>query len=286
MAIPTPKSRNLNPGTILKNFEVYLFAKVGLGETTIANYISTMRRAFPVLGVRPTPLAVDKYIAAMRKAGKSTSHVVNTSIAFERYGAYMGINIHLARPKSSYRMIQGTLTEAEVARFLGAADKLRERPILALLAYSGGRNLETCNLRCSDIDTVNSTVTFRATKPGKGHTVRLAAPCLTLMIEYLQARQGKAEDPLFVTARHGHKMQPQDIRKLVRVVAKRAGIKKRVYPHLIRHSLGTNLLLRGTGLLAIQDALGHVFLTTTLRYLHSNPAAKAREYVYNAPSYL
>ena len=286
MAIPTPKSRNLNPGTILKNFEVYLYAKCGLGDTTIANYISTMRRVFPMLGVRPTPLAVDKYIAKMRKDGASTSHVANTSIALVRYGAYMGISIHLARPKSSYRMIQGTLTEAEMARFIGAADTIRERSILALLAFSGGRNLETCNLHCSDIDPINSTVTFRATKPGKGHAVRLAAPCLALMVEYLQYRKGNAEDPLFVTARHGHQMQPQDIRKLVRAVAKRAGLQKRVYPHLIRHSLGTNLLLRGTGLLAIQDALGHVFLTTTLRYLHSNPAAKAREYVYNAPAYL
>jgi hypothetical protein len=42
------------PTTVLKNFAVYLSAQIGLGETTIANYLSTMRRLFPVLGMRPT----------------------------------------------------------------------------------------------------------------------------------------------------------------------------------------------------------------------------------------
>ncbi len=75
-----PILRNLNPGTVLKNFAVYLSAQVGLGETTIGNYLSTMRRLFPVLGMRPTQRKVDQHIAQMRKNGASHSHVVNTSI--------------------------------------------------------------------------------------------------------------------------------------------------------------------------------------------------------------
>jgi hypothetical protein len=117
----SPIVRILNPKTVLANFAVYLSAQIGLGETTIGNYLSVMRRIFPALGMRPTVRAVDKYVAAMRSKGLSQSHIVNTSIALERYGLFMHIGIKLGRPKQPYKEVQGTLSEAEMARFIGAA---------------------------------------------------------------------------------------------------------------------------------------------------------------------
>lgn len=62
-----------------------------------------------------------------------------------------------------------------------------------------------------------------------------------------------------------------DLRKMVRVLARRAKIGKRVFAHLFRHSLATNLLNRGVSLIMIKDQLGHAFIDSNLRYLHAIP---------------
>ena len=63
-------------------------------------------------------------------------------------------------------------------------------------------------------------------------------------------------------------------------------IAKRVYPHLFRHSLATNMLIRGAHILAIQEQLGHAFVETTMVYLHAAPIAMQAQYRFFAPSYL
>lgn len=78
----------------------------------------------------------------------------------------------------------------------------------------------------------------------------------------------------------------QDLRKLVRTVAKRAGVNKRVHPHLFRHSLDTNMLIRGAHILAIKQQFGNAFVDTTMIYLHAAPVAMQAQYRFFAPSYL
>jgi site-specific recombinase XerD len=110
-------------------------------------------------------------------------------------------------------------------------------------------------------------------------------------LSYLKTRHqgahgGESGELMFVTVRHGYPLEPQDIRKLMRLVAKRAKITKRVHPHILRHLLATNLMSRGTGILAIKEQLGHVYIATTMRYLHSAPARLQEEYRMPAPFYL
>ena len=286
MSVQKSISRTLKPETILANFSRYLYAQCGLGETTVGNYISTMKRIFPILGTHPTARAVEQHIADMRKAGKSHSHQVNTSIALERYGDFIHVKIRLARPRQPKTLISGTLSEAEMARFIGSAKNLRERAILGLLAYSGLRNKELCCLRVRDLDAGAGALRIYGSKMGKDRVVVISPGCMSLMTEYLKERGGESGDLMFLTVRAKHQMQTQDLRKMVRTIAKRAGITKRVYPHLVRHSLATNLLTRGAGLLAIKEQLGHVYIETTMRYIHSAPARLQEEYRMYAPSYL
>lgn len=91
---------------------------------------------------------------------------------------------------------------------------------------------------------------------------------------------------MFLTARRKLPLEPHDLRKLLKVIAKRAKITKRVHPHILRHSLATNLIARGTGILAGKEQLGHVYIATTMRYLHSAPARLQEEYRMHCPSYL
>src|SRR5256885_103921 len=98
-------------------------------------------------------------------ANKSYSHIINTTLALERYSEFLGTPIHLGRPNKPKRIVAGTLTEAEIARMFSICRNIRERALLGMLAYTGIRNLELCNLHVKDIDFQNNTVFI---KGGKG----------------------------------------------------------------------------------------------------------------------
>ncbi|MGA9128717.1 MAG: tyrosine-type recombinase/integrase [Terracidiphilus sp.] len=278
-------TRNSIESTLVR-FARHLHARRGLAEATVHNYVSAMRRLAPVIGLQPTPKAVEQQIERMHKAGASYSHIVNTSIALEVYCAFVGRPIKLGRPQKPHHLVRGTLSEAEITLLIAAARTLRERAIIATLAYAGLRNKELCRLRIRDVDLGGQTLHIQATKTQKDRYTHISAPCVSLLAEYLRERGGHPGDLLFVCFRSGKPYSQQNLRKMIRTAAKRADLKKRVYPHLLRHSLATNLLHRGAHLLAIKEQLGHAFVETTMIYVHSSPEHTQLQYRMYAPSYL
>ena len=270
----------------LARFSRYLYARRGLSETTVHDYVSAMRRLAPTVGIPPTPEAIEQHIERMHKAGASYSHIVNTSLALEAYCAFTGKPLKLGRPKKPHHLVRGTLSEAEVTLLIAAARSLRERAMIATLAYAGLRNKELCRLRIQDVDLSGQMLHVQATKTQKDRYTHIAAPCVSVLAEYLRERGGQPEDWLFVSLRSGRPYVQQNLRKLIRTAARRAGLKKRVFPHLLRHSLATSLLHRGAHLLAIKEQLGHAFVETTMIYVHSNPEHTRTQYQMYAPSYL
>jgi len=73
----------------------------------------------------------------------------------------------------------------------------------------------------------------------------------------------------------------------IRVLAKRAKIEKRTFPHIFRHSLATNLILRGASILLVKEQLGHTDIQTTMNYIQRLPIHVIKtQYDYHAPAYL
>ena len=97
---------------------------------------------------------------------------------------------------------------------------------------------------------------MRATKTRKDRYTHSAASCASLLAEYMRERGGHAGDMLLVCLRSGKPYRQQNLRKTIRTAARRAHLKKRVYPHLLRQSLATNLIHRGAHLLAIKEQFG------------------------------
>lgn len=270
----------------LARFERYLFARRGLGAVTVHDYVSAVRRLAPMLGLAPTVGAIERHIELMHKAGASYSHIVNTSLAIEAYCAFLGRPIKLGRPRKPKRLVRGTPTEAEVTLLIHAARTLREKAMIAVIAYAGLRNRELGRLRNSDVNLTGRYLFIRGTKPQKDRHANIAAPCAAVLAEYMRERGGGPDDLLFVCLRSGKAYVQQNLRKLIRTTAKRAGLAKRVYPHLLRHALATNMLRRGAHLLAIKEQLGHAFVETTMIYVHSDPELTQQHYQMYAPSYL
>jgi integrase/recombinase XerD len=96
----------------------------------------------------------------------------------------------------------------------------------------------------------------------------------------------RPDDFLFATIKRDRPLADSDPRKMVRGLARRPKIGRRVFPHLLRHSLATNLLNRGASLIMIKDQLGHAFIDSTMVYVKSMPFRTRSEYDFYKPAYM
>jgi integrase/recombinase XerD len=270
----------------ITRFKNWLGARKGLAPGTVALHTGSVRRMIESLGVFPAPEAIDNYICELRDS-VSYSHLCHALIAIERYQEFRGEPIRFDRPTKPKRLIEDTLSEADVAVMLASIEKPRNRALLTLLAYSGIRNAELCSLRIEDVDLGGGMVRVVKGKGNRAYAAAVAGPCIQILAAYLRTRaEASPRDWLFVTERRGRKLQPQDLRKIVRVAAQRAGMLQRVHPHLFRHSLAMAMLNRGAHVFTIQRQLGHAHVETTLLYLDAEYSRARNEYLLCAPSYV
>lgn len=272
--------------SLLHRFETFLYTHYRLGKGSVALQAGTIRRGYPFFGPNPTHQQMEEFIADMMRHNLATNYVGVSCLALERFSEMQGNPIKLSRPPKWKRAgPPTTMAEPEMALLLRATKSLREKTILSLLAYSGLMNNELCTLKIRDVDIENGLVRVETGNFNKPRPVGITAECVALLVEYLKERCGQPDDLLFVTVRHGYEMEPQDIRKMVRVVAKRAGLKRRVWPQLFRHSLATTMIEKGADVFTVRDQLGHVFVESTLAYVHPKKKDHARTYRKHAPSY-
>jgi len=146
---------------------------------------------------------------------------------------------------------------------------IRDKAIMELLYSSGLRLAELVNLDLGDINLDDATV--RVTGKGNKQRIipvgRFAREAVT---EWLKVRvQGadQEEKAVFV-GRRGARISPRTVQAMVRRRAVAAGLPKRVYPHLFRHTFATHMLESSSDLRAVQEMLGHADISTTQVYTH------------------
>jgi len=175
---------------------------------------------------------------------------------------------YLPCPKAP-RKLPNILNQEEVTRLIDASSGLFERTLLMVLYGTGMRRSEVARLKIADIDSRRMVIHVVNGKGRKDRDLPLSPPLLETLRAYW--RWLKPRTYLFPSRMHRDCEQPITDKIVWRVcteAAKRAGIRKRVTPHPVRHNWATHLLEAGTDLRTIQLLLGHEDLEVTARYLH------------------
>ena len=268
-------------------FRSYLLAMKGISDVTVQGYTGSLKPMFRrIKSGRPTHEEIKDYIVWMHDEEYSYNYIVNTSLAIEWWTRFHGYPIKLGRPKKPRTIVKDVLSEAETTRMIASAKNIREKAIITLLAYSGVRNKELCGLRVCDINLGDNMVRVLSGKNKRDRLIHISGDCSRVMLEYLNAYQRTPEDYLFTTLVRDEKYTSWALRRLTHLLADRADIRKRVYPHLLRHSLAVNLLRRGANLVLIQRQLGHAYISSTEIYIASFPQRVQSNYQLYIPSFL
>ncbi len=272
-------------------FLEYLEIEKGRGVKTVENYDRYLKRFFDYAKVKDpnkiTEQMVREFrIALNRSAGTSGTMKKNTQnyhlIALRAFLKFLRKRdvISLNPERIELAKVGGRdldlITSAELERLMkgpqgDSLSALRDRAILELLFSTGLRVSELCNLN-QDLDLTRDEFSVR----GKGEKVRvvfLSDEAKKAVAAYLKKR-GDFGEALFVGYSKARKtkdlsrLTPRSVERLVKNYAMKAGITRKVTPHVIRHSFATDLLSNGADLRSVQALLGHANIATTQVYTH------------------
>ena len=158
------------------------------------------------------------------------------------------------------------LSRQDVDELLRCTENLKHRTFLSTLYACGMRISEAAHLRIADIDSARMQIRIAHGKGAKERLVPLSPRLLDELRTYWKTYRpsqflfpGKTPDKPYAET---------SIQKAIKQSARRAGIRKKVHPHVLRHSYATGLLEAGVDLLTISRLLGHASFVTTMVYLH------------------
>lgn len=211
---------------------------------------------------------IRSYLLWLTDSGKSAS-TVNQALAGIRflYREVVGREWQLRfKVQRSRRRLREVLTENEVLRLLGALPSAELRTVAALMYGSGLRVSEALGLRYEDVEAENRRIRVRM---GKGRRERFVM-LPDQVLRALRRRGGEQATGLLFPGRRDPEqpLHPSVVQRAIREAARRAGLKRKVTPHMLRHSFATHLLERGANLVQLQLLLGHKSVKTTMVYTH------------------
>lgn len=290
---------------LLDRFKKYLLVERNSSQYTVRNYLQDLTKFFSFL--------LEKNVSSLTEVGKpllreylqwlDETGIVRASVvrnlsalrSFFRYLVELGSLSYnplasFSRPKLQKRL-PSFMNLEEIKKLLelqdsSTPDGLRDRALFELLYAAGIRISELVKL---DLDNLN--LEGREIRVwGKGSKERIALmgiPAAKSLETYISdgrplLLRGKNTRALFLN-RSGGRLSVRYIQKLVKNQAAKAGVSKRVYPHLFRHTFATHLLDGGADLRAVQELLGHASLSSTQIYTHVSQSHARKVYLSAHP---
>ena len=281
---------NHPPAFRMEPFLDFLSFEKGLSDRTLSAYERDLNKLLSFLvekGLKGpgevSPGDLRAFVFQLKDSGLSPTSIRRALSSIRGYFGFLLQEEVLASDPSERlespkveRKLPGVLSVEEVRGLLEAPDPdhrlyWRDRSILEVLYATGMRVSELVELGVGDVDLEEGICTVFG-KGSKERMVPLGRPARLALDRYLREvrpllEEGKGRGRVFLNHR-GRPLTRMSIFNLVKKNAQRAGIRKKVSPHTLRHSFATHLLEGGADLAAVQELLGHADISTTQIYTH------------------
>jgi site-specific recombinase XerD len=206
------------------------------------------------------------YLAEEKESATSTLNQAINALKFY-YGTMLKRKFvyEVKRPRKD-KKLPVVLSKEEVANILSSIDNIKHKALLMLVYSAGLRVGEVVKLKPEDIDSKRMLIHIKGAKGRKDRYTLLSETALEILRQYW--RKYRPEKWLLGGAKEGKYLSARTADKIFRNAREKAGIKKEVSLHTLRHSFATHLLEGGTDLRYIQELLGHAHSKTTEIYTH------------------
>ena len=284
MQASAPKAKPLSGSA--ESFLDFCRVEKGLANHTISSYRLDLERFSAGIPVPDRDISAQQladYVESLYRAKFSPRSIARHVATLRNYYRFLAREGEvagdpgefLASPKQ-WSTLPKYLNHEEVERLVASPDgskprQLRDRAMLELLYATGLRVSELCGLEMTAVERRMGVLKVTG-KGNKQRVVPFGEPAGIALDRYLETGRpkllnGRASKYLFVTAR-GSAMTRQTFWTLLKNHGHRAGIFRRLTPHVVRHSFATHLVEGGADLRSVQVMLGHADISTTQVYTH------------------
>lgn len=259
----------MTPEDFLKKLEVELKISKN-SDYTLRNYMDCNRKFLKYFNKNPENITEDNvksYLADNLGEASSSTLIIFLSALRYAYSniLHKDITINIKRPKKE-KKIPTVLTKEEIKQLINSLDTKKSKLMVSFMYACGFRVSELVNLKVKDL---NFEEKIGSVRQGKGKKDRIFnLPEFLLEDLKAQAERQKEQKKEYLFTGPNENLSERNLQKIVKKAALRAGIKKDVHPHTLRHSFATHLLENGTDIRKIQELLGHSDLSTTQIYTH------------------
>lgn len=239
----------------------------GCSPRTIESYLFFLQPFLELIN-NPNTIEIDQvkfFLASLidKYSNKSRALAVSSlRFFFKRVVDRSDIFVKLEVPKKE-KKLPTVLSTQEVRNLIDSANFAKSKLIIKMLYSSGLRVSELVNLTPKDLDFQQNIGWVRKGKGSKDRIFKIAESINKQLQKYIN--KNPQNKYLFSEEKP---MSTRNVQIMIKKLAKRAKINKKVTPHTLRHSFATHLLENGENLLVIQQLLGHENLETTRIYTH------------------
>jgi integrase/recombinase XerD len=248
----------------------------GKSKSTLMNYARCLATMSLHYGVSPLKLDEEQVLdylhyLQIQNATPSSSFFKHTIYGLRFAYKISGIVAPLPKLPSvkSTKKLPVILSENEVRRLISTPSLIKHKMVISLLYGCGLRRRELLNLKIEDADLERKMLHIRQGKGNKDRYVPLGENLVYALKKYLEAEKpsnylfkGNGKDGIH------EKYSGSGVRWIVGQARQKAGIRKRVTSHVLRHSYATHLLEMGLDIISLKELLGHTDIKTTMVYLH------------------
>lgn len=240
-------------------------------QNTVDNYVSNLKVFLSKHNHLEHPLHINEghiraYLGAYKEPNTQRSHhgaiKLFYDICMNQKGKFK--YIPYARKKNSLPIV---LSKEEVQKMFDVCENLKHKVILSILYACGLRVSELINLKWREIDRSRMVINIIDAKGGKDRQVMLPENIIPLLERYYRLYKSKT---YVLNGQNTPKYSARSVGEVIKQLASKAEINKRVYTHLMRHNAFTHMVESGVDINLIQRLAGHSSVKTTNIYLHTS----------------